>query len=74
MLATNANIFPVLIEMFDVNLFQSGLQEGGDGRVDVNLYKQATAFLLQARETHRLTQVNYAIVFQGMAFQQVLKQ
>jgi len=56
--------FSVLIEiMFDVHLVQSGFHEGGDGR-NVDLFKHATAFLLQARETHRLTQVIYAIVFQ----------
>lgn len=47
--------------MFVVNLFQSGSQE--DGRMNVDLSKHATAFLLQARETHRLTQVIYAIDF-----------
>ncbi|XP_051558169.1 uncharacterized protein LOC127443496 [Myxocyprinus asiaticus] len=34
----------------------SGFQEGGEGRVNVDLFKHATAFLLQARETHRMTQ------------------
>ncbi|XP_051510871.1 uncharacterized protein LOC127415904 isoform X2 [Myxocyprinus asiaticus] len=42
----------------------SGFQEGGEGRVNVDLFKHATAFLLQARETHRMTQVIYPIVFQ----------
>lgn len=60
---TNANIFPVLIDMFVVNLFQSGFQEDGEGRMNVDLSKHATAFLLQARETHRLTQVIYASDF-----------
>lgn len=46
-----------------VNLFQSGFQEHGEGRMNVDLSKHATAFLLQARETHRLTQVIYAIDF-----------
>lgn len=46
-----------------VNLFQSGFQEDGEGRVNVDLSKHASAFLLQARETHRLTQVIYAIDF-----------
>lgn len=63
MLPTNAIIFPVLIDMFTVNLFQSGFQEDGEGRINVDLSKHATAFLLQARETHRLTQVIYAIDF-----------
>ena len=63
MLPTNANIFPLLIDMFVVNLFQSGFQEDGEGRMNVDLSKHATAFLLQARETHRLTQVIYAIDF-----------
>ena len=63
MLPTNANIFPVLIDMFVVNLFQSGFQEEGEGRMNVDLSKHATAFLLQARETNRLTQVIYAIDF-----------
>lgn len=38
-------------------LFQVGFQEGREGHVNMDLFKQATAFLLQARETHRLTQV-----------------
>ena len=49
--------------MFVVNFFQSGFQEDGEGRMNVHLSKHATAFLLQARETHRLTQVIYAIEF-----------
>ena len=56
-------IFPVFINMFVVNLFQSGFQEDGEGLTNVDLSKHATAFLLQARETHRLTQVIYAIDF-----------
>lgn len=63
MLPTNANISPVLIDMFVVYLFQSGCQEDGEGRMNVDLSKHATAFLLQARETHRMTQVIYAINF-----------
>ena len=47
-------IFPVLIDMFVVNLFQSRFQEDGEGLTNVDLSKHATAFLLQARETHRL--------------------
>lgn len=31
--------------------------------MNVDLSKHATAFLLQARETHRLTQVIYAMSF-----------
>ncbi len=62
-LRTNAIIFIVLIDMFVVNLFQSGFQENGEGCVNVDLSKHATAFLLQARETHRLTQVIYAMNF-----------
>nr|XP_046258520.1 uncharacterized protein LOC124066299 [Scatophagus argus] len=34
----------------------SGFEEDGDGHMNVDLSKHATAFLLQARETHRLTQ------------------
>lgn len=63
MQSTNVNISPLLIDMFVVNLFQSGFQENGEGRMNVDLSKHATAFLLQARETHRLTQVIYAIDF-----------
>lgn len=49
--------------MFVVNLFQGGFQEDGEGCMNVDLSKHATAFLLQARETHRLTQVIYAMKF-----------
>ncbi|XP_049926801.1 uncharacterized protein LOC126406527 [Epinephelus moara] len=34
----------------------SEFQDDGEGRMNVDLPKHATAFLLQARETHRLTQ------------------
>lgn len=61
-LPTNANIFPVLIYMFVVNLFQNGFQEYGEGCMNVDLSKHTTA-VLQARETHRLTQVIYATDF-----------
>lgn len=53
----------VLIDMFVVILFQSGFQEDGDGHMNLDIYKHATAFLLQTKETHRLTQVIYAINF-----------
>ena len=49
--------------MFAVNLFQCGFQEAEEGRMNVDVSKHATAFMLQARETHRLTQVIYAINF-----------
>ncbi|KAK5906850.1 hypothetical protein CesoFtcFv8_004758 [Champsocephalus esox] len=39
-----------------------GFQEGREGHVNMDLFKQATAFLLQARETHRLTQSIPALV------------
>lgn len=50
----------LLIDMFIVILFQSGFQEDGEGHTNLNISKHATAFLLQAKETHRLTQVIYA--------------
>ncbi|KAL6457445.1 hypothetical protein MHYP_G00344080 [Metynnis hypsauchen] len=37
-------------------LKKCGFQEGGEGHVNIDFSKYATAFLLQARETHRLTQ------------------
>ncbi|XP_061734388.1 uncharacterized protein LOC133537390 [Nerophis ophidion] len=42
--------------MILVNLFQHELQEPAQGCMKANLSKHATAFLLQARETQRLTQ------------------
>ncbi|CAI5646440.1 unnamed protein product [Oreochromis niloticus] len=41
----------------------SGFQEDGEGHLNLDIYKHATAFLLQAKETHRLTQraVNHIV-------------
>ncbi|KAL4009325.1 hypothetical protein ACER0C_003177 [Sarotherodon galilaeus] len=41
----------------------SGFQEDGEGHLNLDFYKHATAFLLQAKETHRLTQraVNHIV-------------
>ena len=47
----------------DIILFQCGFQEGGEGRVNVDFSKYATAFLLQARETHRLTRVIFSLMY-----------
>lgn len=62
MLPTNATI-SVLIDMLAVILFQSGFAEDGEGHMNLKIYKHATAFLLQTKKTHRLTQVIYAINF-----------
>ncbi|XP_028297234.1 uncharacterized protein LOC114459068, partial [Gouania willdenowi] len=51
-------------EASSIGIPASGFQEDGEGRMNVDLSKHATAFLLQARETHRLTQsaVNQMVI------------
>ncbi|XP_030270512.1 uncharacterized protein LOC115580373 [Sparus aurata] len=51
------NVSPVAeAEGSSIAIPASLFQEDGEGRMNVDLSKHATAFLLQARETHRLTQ------------------
>ncbi|KAL7392183.1 hypothetical protein ABVT39_020582 [Epinephelus coioides] len=53
---TDAMHSSVTDEGSSIGIRTSGFQESGEGCMNVDLSKHATAFLLQARETHRLTQ------------------
>ncbi|KAL3973545.1 hypothetical protein ACER0C_024752 [Sarotherodon galilaeus] len=59
---TNA-IFSITDEGSSIPALTSGFQEDGEGHMNLDIYKHATAFLLQAKETHRLTRraVNHIV-------------